>query len=58
MASFLELLRWPNFAADDEATQSTEGKFGIPRFNGEPTRLTGYMYRVRARSAKEEDNGR
>ena len=47
-------LRWPNFTADYGATQSTEGKFGIPRFNWGPARLMEYMYRVRARSAKEQ----
>ncbi|CAE7949958.1 unnamed protein product, partial [Symbiodinium sp. KB8] len=54
MAALLELLRWPNFTFDDEVGQGTEGKFGIPRYNGEPTRLSEYVFRVRARMAKEK----
>ena len=54
MAALLELLRWPAFTNDDEVGQGTEGKFGIPRFNGEPTRLAEYSFRVRARAAKEK----
>ncbi|CAE7892444.1 RE1 [Symbiodinium sp. KB8] len=54
MAALLELLRWPAFTNDDEVGQGTEGRFGIPRFNGEPTRLAEYSFRVRARAAKEK----
>ena len=32
---------------------SAEGKFGIPRFNGDPSALQEYLYRVRARAARE-----
>ena len=52
MAAILELLRYSNFVAEDDATCSTEGKFGIPRFGGEPTRLAEYMFRVKARTFK------
>ena len=38
-------------AAAEEA--SSEGKFGIPRFGGEPAALQEYLYRVRARAARE-----
>ena len=38
-------------AAAEEA--SSEGKFGIPRFNGEPAALQEYLHRVRARAARE-----
>ena len=38
-------------AAAEEA--SLEGKFGIPCFNGEPAALQEYLYRVRARAARE-----
>ena len=37
-------------AAEDA---SAEGKFGIPRFNGDPSALQEYLYRVRARAARE-----
>lgn len=32
---------------------SAEGKFGIPRFGGEPAALQEYSFRVRARMARE-----
>ena len=54
MAAVLELLRYQNFVAEEEPGTSTEGKFGIPRFNGEPTRLSEYSFRVRARMFKEK----
>ena len=54
MAAILELLQYSNFTAEDDAAASTEGKFGIPRFNGEPTRLAEYVFRVRARMYEEK----
>ena len=39
------------FTAEDDAAASTEGK---PRFNGEPTRLAEYVFRVRARMYEEK----
>ena len=56
MAALLDALRWPNFTqAEEDSTQmGTEGRAGIPRFNGEPTRLAEYTFRVRAKQAKEQ----
>ena len=55
MAGVLDLLRWPNFVSDEDFGQAgTEGKFGIPRFNGEATRLSEYKFRVQARIMKEK----
>ena len=54
MAAILELLRFSNFVAEDDAGTSTEGKFGIPRFGLEPTRLAEYSFRVKARMFKEK----
>ena len=48
------LLRYNTFAAEDDAGTSTEGKFGVPRFGGEPTRLAEYTFRVQARMHKEK----
>ena len=44
------LVRYVNFIKEEEARNSAEGKFGggIPMFNGEPTRLGEYTWRVRA----------
>ena len=58
MAAILELLRYQNFIAEDDTSTTTEGKFGIPRFNGEPTRLAEYAFRVRARTYKEKALGK
>ena len=50
MSALLDALRWPNFIAEDESAQmGTEGKAGIPRFNGEPARLAEYVFRVKAK---------
>ena len=55
MSALLDALRWPNFVAEDESAQmGTEGKAGIPRFNGEPTRLAEYVFRVKAKQLKEK----
>ena len=55
MSALLDALRWPNFIAEDESAQmGTEGKAGIPRFNGEPTRLAEYVFRVKAKQLKEK----
>ena len=50
-------MRYQNFIAEDDTSTTTEGKFGIPRFNGEPTRLAEYTFRVRARTYKEKALG-
>ena len=54
MAAILELLRYSNFVAEDDAGTSTEGKFGMPHFGGEPTRLAEYAFRVKACLYKEK----
>ena len=48
MAALLDALHWPNFVAEEDSVHmGTEGRQGIPRFNGEPTRLAEYTFRVR-----------
>ena len=58
MSALLETLKYrPDFQSGTtthEDFNSAEGKFGIPRFNGEATMLPEYTYRVRARAAKEK----
>ena len=55
MSALLDALRWPNCIAEDESAQmGTEGKARIPRFTGEPTRLTEYVFRVKAKQLKEK----
>ena len=58
MSALLETLKYrpdlQNGTTNHEDFNSAEGKFGIPRFNGEATMLPEYTYRVRARAAKEK----
>ena len=58
MSALLETLKYrPDVqggTTSHEDFNSAEGKFGIPRFNGEATMLPEYTYRVRARAAKEK----
>eukprot|EP00435_Cladocopium_sp_Y103_P018811 s2728_g4.t1 len=52
--SVLEALKWANFNhASDEAT-STEGKAGVPRFDGGTAKLSEYAFRVRMRQTREK----
>ena len=46
-----------NFIKEEETQNSAEGKNtgGVPRFNGEATRLGEYTWRVRARMAREAE---
>ena len=58
MSALLETLKFrpetQGGTTNHEDFNSAEGKFGIPRFNGEATMLPEYTYRVRARAAKEK----
>ena len=55
MAALLDALRWPNFISEEDSAQmGTEGKGGVPRFNGDPTRLSEYQFRIRAKQLKEQ----
>ena len=55
MSALLDALRWPNCIAEDESAQmGTEGKAEIPRFTGEPTRLTECVFRVKAKQLKQK----
>eukprot|EP00435_Cladocopium_sp_Y103_P028489 s298_g7.t1 len=58
MAALLENLRWrpenPQVTTAVE-DQNTEGKFGIPRFDGNPNALQEYEWRVRTKMAKEAE---
>ena len=51
--SALDCLRWQNFSVAQEEATSTEGKAGVPRFDGEATRLSEYSFRVRLKQARE-----
>ena len=57
MSALLETLKFRHEPLQGSTTtmedHGTEGKFGIPRFNGEPTMLPEYVYRVRTRMARE-----
>ena len=55
--ALLDTFRYVNFIKEEETQNSTEGKNagGIPRFNGEATRLGEYTWRVRARMAREAE---
>lgn len=55
MAAILENLKYDptgmsatNLAED----QNSEGKFGIPRFGGQPSALQEYAFRVRSRMSR------
>ncbi|CAE7591026.1 RE1 [Symbiodinium sp. CCMP2592] len=54
MASLLEGLTWQKFTEISES-ESTEGKYGIPRFDGSLHLLQEYSYRVRMRAKKEKE---
>eukprot|EP00435_Cladocopium_sp_Y103_P066563 s466_g28.t2 len=50
----LDALRWSTFSATAEEQTSTEGKAGVPRFDGDASRLSEYNFRVRMRQAREK----
>ena len=56
MSALLETLRYraetTNTQVQDDGS-NTEGKFGVPRFDGNPNQLPEYTYRVKTRIAKE-----
>ena len=57
MSAILENLKYdPNGSQlqQHEDLQSSEGKFGIPRYAGEPTGLQEYTFRIRTRILKEK----
>ena len=54
MASLLEGLSWQKFVEISES-ETTEGKYGIPRFDGSLHLLQEYSYRVRLRVKKEKE---
>ena len=54
LMAVLELLKWSNFSVAEE-NASTEGKAGVPRYDGDPIRLMEYAFRVRLRQARETD---
>ena len=55
--SILDGLRFQNFVSVDEDISAfgggTEGKFGIPRFSGDPARLNEWTFRIRTKVKKE-----
>ena len=58
MSALLESLRYDGGSVSAQAATASEdwnseGKFGIPRFNGEPGALTKYSFRVKVRAQKE-----
>ena len=58
MAALLENLRYDptassNLSLADDAN-SSEGKFGIPRFAGDPAALQEYSFRVTVRQSREK----
>ena len=59
-SSILDSLRFPNFiAADSDVASSlghgsTEGRAGVPRYNGEPGRFAEWQFRVRTRQLREK----
>lgn len=52
--SVLDCLRWQNFSQSHDDVGSTEGKAGVPRFDGDAARLNEYVFRVKLRQAKED----
>ena len=52
--SIVECLRWQTFAAAQDDAWSTEAKSGVPRYDGEVSRLAEYQFRVRLRQAREK----
>ena len=56
MSALLDTLKFRPDAFQGSTTNDdpgTEGKFGIPRFNGDPMMLPEYTYRVKTRMEKE-----
>lgn len=51
--SILECLKWQTFVQATEEHASTEGKAGVPRYDGEVTKLAEYSFRVRLKQARE-----
>ena len=51
--ALLEGLTWAKFMEISE-TETTEGKYGIPRFDGSPQLLQEYSFRVRMRALQEK----
>ena len=61
MAAMLENLRWKPEGTQVHSSmedQNTEGKFGVPRFDGNPHTLQEYEWRVRTKMAKEAEIAR
>ena len=52
--SIVDCLRWQNFSYAQEDTWSTEAKSGVPRYDGEVSKLAEYQFRVRLRQAREK----
>ena len=50
--SVLECLKWQNFVDTSDDFANTEGKSGVPRFDGEASRLAEYCFRVRLQDTK------
>ena len=58
MSALLENLKFrpeTNQVNNVEDLQSTEGKFGIPRFDGNPNSLQEHTYRVKTKSRRSRD---
>ena len=55
--SVLDGLRFQRFLADEDATgapaSTTEGRYGVPRYNGDPSRLNEWIFRARTLERKE-----
>ena len=52
--SVLDSLRWHTFSQTHDKSASTEGKSGVPRFDGDSARLAEYSFRVRLEQAREK----
>ena len=52
--SVLDSLKWHTFSQTHDESASTEGKSGVPRFDGEAARLAEYSFRVRLKQAREK----
>lgn len=50
----LDSLRWHTFSQTHDKSASTEGKSGVPRFDGDSARLAEYSFRVRLEQAREK----
>jgi hypothetical protein len=52
--ALLETFKYKNFVAAEDLASFTDSKGGnLPRFNGDPTKLMEYSWRVRARMTRE-----